>query len=339
MKKMLAWILSLCLLLAVGCQKGNAQPAAAPVATEAAVAAEPTAAPAAEATPEPITVRIAALKGPTGMGLAYLMAENQGAYQVDIYDAPDAITGKLVSGEVDIAAVPINLASALYNKTSGGVVMLAVNTLGVLYIIEDGDTVQSMADLAGKTLYATGQGSTPEYVLNYLLEKNGLTDQVTVEYVGEHAALAAMLAGGEAKLGMLPEPNVSSVLLKNENARIALDLNAEWNAAAGQQLMQGCYVASRAFYEAHPEAVAQYISDCAASVEKVNTEADAGEVVAAQGILPAAAIAAKAIPNSNIVCITGAEMKALSTGMLEVLYAANPASVGGKLPDDGLYAD
>ena len=169
-------------------------------------------------------LQIAALKGPTGLGLAKLAENTEDTFEISVYDAPDVVTGKFISGEVDVAAVPINLASVLYHKTEGEAVMIAVNTLGVLYILENGDSVQSLSDLAGKTLYATGQGSTPEYVLNRLLSENGLSDGVTVEYVGEHAALAGMVASGEAELAMLPEPNVSAVLLKNDSVRIALDL-------------------------------------------------------------------------------------------------------------------
>ena len=283
-----------------------------------------------------VNVRIAALKGPTGMGLAYMMQENSGNYTIDLYDAPDAVTGKFISGEIDIAAVPINLASTLYNKTEGNAVLLCVNTLGVLYVLEIGDTVQSVKDLAGKTLYATGEGSTPEYIINYLLEQNGVTD-TTVEYVGEHAALAAMVASGEAQLAMLPEPNVTAASLKNADARVALDLTEEWNKVAGTQLIQGCYIANRSFYEANPKAVEQFLSDYAASANKVNSEADAGSVIAAQGILPSETIASKAIPRCNIVCVTGDEMRSGVTAMLEVLYAANPKSVGGKLPDEAFF--
>ncbi len=283
-----------------------------------------------------VNVRIAALKGPTGMGLAYMMQENSGNYTIDLYDAPDAVTGKFISGEIDIAAVPINLASTLYNKTEGNAVLLCVNTLGVLYVLEIGDTVQSVQDLAGKTLYATGEGSTPEYIINYLLEQNGVTD-TTVEYVGEHAALAAMVASGEAQLAMLPEPNVTAASLKNADARVALDLTEEWNKVAGTQLIQGCYIANRSFYEANPKAVEQFLSDYAASANKVNSEADAGSVIAAQGILPSETIASKAIPRCNIVCVTGDEMRSGVTAMLEVLYAANPKSVGGKLPDEAFF--
>lgn len=284
-----------------------------------------------------VPLRVAALKGPTGMGLAYLLAEPSDAYSIELFDAPDAISAKLISGEVDIAAVPVNLAATLYNKTNGAVVVAALNTLGVLYIVENGDTVQSISDLAGKTLYASGQGSTPEYILNYLLEKNGLTD-VTVEYVGEHAALAAMVASGEASLAMLPEPNVSAVLAKNAGARVALDLTAEWNKVSDTKLVQGCYVMQKSVYDTHKKAVDAFFDRVADSVDKVNTDAGAAAVVAAQGIVPSEGVAKSAIPRSNIVCVRGGEMKAAVSAMLKVLFDANPKSVGGALPGGELYA-
>ena len=308
-KMILACALCLVMLLAFGCKKEEA-----------------------------VAMHVGALKGPTGIGLTYMLQNPSEAYaSIDLYDAPDAITGKFINGELDIAAVPINLASTLYNKTEGNVVMLAVNTLGVLYVLENGDTVHTLADLSGKTVYATGQGSTPEYVLNALLEKSGVTD-ASVEFVGEHAALAAMVASGEAAIAMLPEPNVSAVMLKNSDVRVALDLNSEWEQLNGNGLVQGCYITSRTFYEAHPKAVEQFLKDCAASVEQVNSAPDAAKAVVEAGVLPSEGVAAKAIPNCNIVCITGDQMKTLAGGMFDTLFAANPKSIGGALPGDDLYA-
>ncbi len=309
MKKALLILTALVMLLALGCAKAPAEP-----------------------------VNIAALKGPTGMGISYLMQEDSDKYNIELQDAPDVVVGKFVSGEIDIAAVPVNLAATLYNKTEGNVVLLNIDTLGVLYIVENGNTIQSLYDLAGKTIYATGEGATPQFVLDYLLAQNGLTDQVKVEYVGEHTALAAMLASGEAAIGLLPEPFVSSVLVKNPNARVALDLNQAWEDASGTKLVMGVYIASRTFYDEHPDQVKTFLKDYAASVEKVNTADDAASVVANLGIVGSEAIAKQAIPRSYIVSITGDEMKSAASAVLNVLFTANPASVGGKLPGDDLYA-
>jgi NitT/TauT family transport system substrate-binding protein len=309
MKKALLILTALVMLFALGCAKAPAEP-----------------------------VNIAALKGPTGMGISYLMQEDSGKYNVELQDAPDVVVGKFVNGEIDIAAVPVNLAATLYNKTEGNVVLLNIDTLGVLYLVENGNTIQSLADLAGKTIYATGEGATPQFVLDYLLAQNGLTDKVKVEYVGEHTALAAMLASGEAAIGLLPEPFVSSVLVKNPNARVALDLNQAWEDASGTKLVMGVYIASRTFYNEHPDQVKAFLKDYAASVEKVNTADDAASVVANLGIVGSEAIAKQAIPRSYIVSITGDEMKTAASAVLNVLFTANPKSVGGKLPGDDLYA-
>ena len=283
-------------------------------------------------------LQIAALKGPTGLGLAKLAENTEDTFEISVYDAPDVVTGKFISGEVDVAAVPVNLASVLYHKTEGEAVMIAVNTLGVLYILENGDSVQSLADLAGKTLYATGQGSTPEYVLNRLLSENGLSDGVTVEYVGEHAALAGMVASGEAELAMLPEPNVSAVLLKNDSVRIALDLTKEWESAFDTTLVQGCYIVRKSVLEAHPQAVKAFVEAAAASTEYMLSAEDAPAVAAAQGIVPSEGVAKKAIPHCNLVCITGEEMQRIAGEMLSALFEANPKSIGGALPGDAFYA-
>ena len=308
MKKLLAILILVVMVFAVGCAKAPAEP-----------------------------INVAALKGPTGMGISYMMDDTK-KYNVELQDAPDVVTGKFISGEIDIAAVPLNLAAVLYNKTEGNVVILNLDTLGVLYIVENGETIQSLSDLAGKTIYASGEGSTPQFVLDYLLAQNGLTDQVTVKYVGEHSALAAMVASGEAQIALLPEPFVSSVTVKNPAVRVALDLNAAWEEASGTKLVMGVYIASRTFYNEHPDQIKAFLSDYAASVEKVNSSPDAAQKIADLGIVGSAAIAEQAIPRSYIVSITGDEMKSAASAVLNVLFTANPASVGGKLPGDDLYA-
>ena len=308
MKKRLAFLTLVVMLFAVGCAKAPAEP-----------------------------VNIAALKGPTGMGISYMM-DDTAKYNVELQDAPDVVVGKFVNGEIDIAAVPLNLAAVLYNKTEGNVVLLNLDTLGVLYIVENGETINSLADLAGKTIYASGEGATPQYVLDYLLAQNGLTDQVKVEYVGEHTALAAMVASGEAQIALLPEPFVSAVTVKNPDVRVALDLNSAWEAASGTKLVMGVYIASRTFYNEHPDQVKAFLADYAASVEKVNTSSDAAQKIADLGIVGSAAIAQQAIPRSYIVSIAGDEAKNAASAVLNVLFTANPKSVGGKLPGDDLYA-
>ncbi|MBQ1892865.1 MAG: ABC transporter substrate-binding protein [Clostridia bacterium] len=284
------------------------------------------------------TLRIAALKGPTGMGIAPLMnKETYANYDITIGSDPSAVTSSFIAGEYDIACVPVNVAAVLYNKLEGDVVMLAINTLGVMYVLESGEEINSMADLSGKTLYATGQGSTPEFVLNYLLEKNGLTD-VTVEYKAEHSELATLMADGSVTLGMLPEPNVTATMAKNDSLRVALDLTAEWNKVSDTKLVQGVIIARRSFVNEHKNAIKQFMDNYGKAVELVNTASDeACQMIVDAGILPAAPIAKAAIPRCNIVFITGDEMKASASALYEVFFAAEPKSVGGKLPAEDLY--
>ena len=284
-------------------------------------------------------IRIAALKGPTGMGMVKLAdKQNYPNYTVSIEASPDALNPRIISGEVDVAAVPVNLASVLYNKLDGDISVLAVSTLGVLYVVEAGSEVNSLADLAGKTVYATGQGATPEYILNYLLDKNGVAGSVEVNYVGEHAALATMLADGSAEIGMLPEPNVTSTLAGNDNLRIALNLTEEWNKVCSTELVQGVVIARKSFVNEHPEAIEQFLREYEKSSAFVNENIDeAAKLIVDVGILGNVEIAKKAIPNCNISFSKGEAMHKAVEGMLAVLFEANPKSIGGKLPDKDFY--
>lgn len=284
-------------------------------------------------------IRIAALKGPTGRGMVKLAdKQNYPNYTVSIEASPDALNPRIISGEVDVAAVPVNLASVLYNKLDGDISVLAVSTLGVLYVVEAGSEVNSVADLAGKTVYATGQGATPEYILNYLLDKNGVAGSVEVNYVGEHAALATMLADGSAEIGMLPEPNVTSTLAGNDNLRIALNLTEEWNKVCSTELVQGVVIARKSFVNEHPEAIEQFLREYEKSSAFVNENIDeAAKLIVDVGILGNVEIAKKAIPNCNISFSKGEAMHKAVEGMLAVLFEANPKSIGGKLPDKDFY--
>lgn len=299
--------------------------------------------PSSEAAPK-ATVNIGMLKGPTGIGAVKMQADSAAGaaantYNISYLGAPDEITGKIVSGELDMAAVPTNLASTLYQKTNGNVQLLALNTLGVLYILEKGDGVKTVADLAGKTIYATGKGSTPEYALNYILEKNGIKDKVTVEYKTEHSELAALALSGGADIIMLPEPFVTNVQSKDASFRTAIDLTKEWEAAADNgTLTMGCLIVRKDYAEQNKAVVDAFLKDYESSVKYTSDNvSETADLAVAQGLLPSKEIAQKAIPNCNIVCITGDEMKTKTAQFLSVLLAANPQSVGGQLPDDSFY--
>lgn len=339
MKKKLALLLALLLSL-TACGRTASEPPGGAAPQEA----KPETAPVQEAEP-PYTVRAAALKGPTAMGLVKLMdeADSQtgepwGAYAFTLAASADEVTPLLIRGDLDVACVPANLAAVLYNRTEGGIVTLAINTLGVLYLVENGGTVQSLADLRGKTIAAAGKGSTPEYGLRYLLKENGLNpDQdVTIDWKSEHAECVAALASGTASIAMLPQPFVAVAQGKLPELRTALDLTAEWEALDnGSAMITGVAVARRAFVEEHPEETEWFLRDYASSAAWVGENtAEAAALIGKYGIVETA-VAEKALPYCNIVCLTGQDMADKLSGYLKVLYDADPASVGGALPGAG----
>lgn len=298
---------------------------------------------------EKTKVNAFALKGPTGVGMTYLMEANEAgtaanAYTVTLLASPQDAQARILNGEADIAAVPTNLAAVLYNKTGGKVKLLAVNTLGVLHILENGESIHSVADLKGKTIYSTGQGSNPEYVLNYVLEKNGLIPgkDVKIQFVNDNDELATLMATGEAKVAMVPEPSATTVLTKNSTVRAALDMTEEWKKASNDEsaLMMGCVVVNTDFAAKNPQAVKDFLTEYQSSVEKAaQTEAidRTAQLCEQFAIIPKAAVAKKALPGCNLYFAAGANMKNQIEGYYQVLFDANPQSVGGKLPDDNFY--
>ncbi len=297
-------------------------------------------------TVEKETVRVAALKGPTAIGMAKLMEDNDSGqakneYQFTIAAAADDIVGKLTSGEVDIAAIPTNLAATLYQKTSGGIEMLAVNTLGVLYLTDSTGEIKSVGDLKGKTIYASGEGSVPQYVFDYILSQNGMDPQkdVTIEYKTEHSELATLAISGDAPICVLPEPFVTQVKAKNPEISAALDLTKEWEAVTDgkYQLAMGCIVVRREFLDEHKQAVDTFLTEYKASTEYANSNVEqTAKIVGQKEIMPQE-VANQAIPNCNIVFLSGEEMKNSVSGFYQVLMDFQPKSIGGKLPDDEFY--
>lgn len=299
---------------------------------------------------DPVVVRTTALKGPTAMGLVKFMSDADAGsltdndYEFQIVASPDEVTPLIAKGEVDIAAVPANLASVLYNKTEKGVRVIAINTLGVLYICELGDSIKSVADLKGKTIYASGKGSTPEYGLQYVLEKNGLTvgEDVQIEWKSEHAecVYALATASGEA-VAMLPQPFVTTAQTQNDMIRVALDLTEEWdNFQTGDEkssMITGVAIVRSEFADENPAAVDAFLGHYAESVDYVNDDVEAAaQLVGDYDIVPAK-VAQKAIPECNIVCVSGADMKERLSGYLAVLADQNPQAVGGAVPGDDFY--
>ena len=299
---------------------------------------------------EPVDVNVMALKGPTAMGMVKLMDDADSGnvdtenYSFEIAASADEVTPKLIQGETDIAAIPANLASVLYNKTEGQIQVLAVNTLGVLYIVENGDSIHSVSDLAGRTIYASGKGSTPEYALNFILEKNGLTPgtDVTIEWKSEHSECVSALAQDPEGIAMLPQPFVTTAQAKNPNLKVALDLTEEWdkvmeNEETKSSLLTGVVVVRKEFAEENSEAVEDFMDRYADSVKYVNDNVEEAAKLVGNYDIVTEDVAVKAIPECNIVCITGEDMKEQLSGYLAVLKDANPESIGGELPGDDFY--
>jgi len=347
MKRIFAFSLSLVLMfgLLAGCGKdaGSATPTPAPTATATPVPV-PTPTPTADTRP---AVNFAVLIGPTGIGAAKLMADNDAgttanAYTVTVAGANDEVAAKLMKGEVDIAALATNVAATLYHKSEGDIQIAAINTLGVLHILErGGSTIRSVSSLAGKTIYATGQGANPEYVLNFLLTENGLIPGEDVEIVWKTAEeVSALMLSGQADVCMLPEPAATAVVMKSESKiRAALDLTEEWEEVSPDSVLtMGCIVVRTAFAKANPDVVNAFLTEYAASIEYVNGNVgDAALLVAQYGITASAGIAEQSIPRCNLVCITGSEVRDDIQHYYEVLFAANPAAIGGSIPDDAFY--
>lgn len=309
--------------------------------SSAAAASQATSAPA-----EKAKIKVAALKGPTGLGMLKLMSDNDAKtaknnYEFTLAGSPDEIVTKITTGEVDVAAVPTNLAATLYNKTSGKIQLAAVNTLGVLSVLTNGEEIKTIADLKGKTIYSSGQGSTPEYALNYILKQNGLVvgKDVTVKYLTEHAELATQLISGKVKIAVLPEPFVTQVTVKNKNIKNALNLTQEWDKAAGNKsvLTMGCLIVRKDFTEKNKAAFDSFLAEYKDSAAYTNAQVKEAAALSEKYNIMPSAVAEKAIPNCNIVYIDGADMKAKIPDFLQILFQANPKSVGGKIPGDDFY--
>lgn len=300
-----------------------------------------------EVSSEPaVTAKVAALKGPTSMGMVKMMADQKDAkeknYEFTIGSSPDEIAPKFLKGEFDIVALPSNLASILYNKSQGKVQVLAINTLGILCLMENGDTVKSVGDLKGRTIYSSGKGAVPEYAFNYILKANGLNPDtdLRIEYKSEHTEALAALLNDKSSLAVLPQPFATVASLKNKGLRPALDLTKEWDKAsknAKSTMITGVVVVNKDFAAKYPEKIKKFMADYKASIDYTNTNVDdAAKLIEENNIVPAA-VAKKAIPQCNITYIDGSDMKDKLSGYLQVLFEANPKSIGGKMPADDFY--
>ena len=298
-------------------------------------------------TPAPAEVNLYVLSGPTGIGAMNLWAaadagETQNTYHITMPGANDEVVAAISNGDADIAAVATNLAATLYNKTSGGVTVLAVNTLGVLSLLGNGQEIASIADLAGKIIYASGQGANPEYILRYVLNGNGLDPDkdVTIRFVGEGSELLTVWQTDPEAVIMAPQPVATSILMQNENARTLFNMTDEWGrvSSGDSTLMMGCVIVRNEFLQENPGAVALFLQEYAASIEKAQSDVEGTAALCEQyGLIPKAALAQKAIPSCGLTFVTGAEMKSALSGYLQVMFDANPKSVGGAMPGDDFY--
>ena len=346
-KQKIVTVISMIMALAlvfVSCTSGgekNTDPASPSVTGEA------TQAPVTEADmPEdPQEIKIGFLKGPTGMGAAYLLDKNEAGttkakYTVSLESSPDIFRASLINGDIDIAALPVNVCAVINQKTAGKVKLLAVNTLGTLYIMSNDDSIKTVADLKGKTVLSAGQGTTTEYVLGHILSKNGLTvgTDVTVEYASEHAEVITKASTGNYGVILLPEPFVTQMKLAGKGFKTVLDLTKEWKALGGGELAMGAVAVRTDFADKNPGAVAQFLADYKESVDfAVNNVNEAAELIEKHGIVAKAAVAKQALPNCNLTFMVGNEMQTNASAYLKVLFDAAPASVGGALPAADFY--
>lgn len=291
-------------------------------------------------------VRLAVLKGPTGIGAVNLIDKGNGGealnkYDVTVAGAPDEITSQIIAGEIDIAAVPTNLASVLYNKTEGKVQMLSVNTLGVIYVMSTDPTVDSIESLKGRTIVSAGQGTVAEYALNHILTQNGLdlSSDVTVDYKTEHSEVASLFIAGEAEVVVLPEPFVTQALLQRSEGASVIDLTEAWKAIDGNsELTMGCIIVRKEFAESNPQAVKDFMTEYKESIDAANSDVSTTSELCERYDIIKAAVAEKAIPRCNMVFIDSSQdLQTVVTGFLQVLFDANPESIGKNMPGEDFF--
>ncbi len=283
---------------------------------------------------------IAALNGPTGMGMTKVINDQSENYHISLYQSADEITGKIISGELEIACVPSNLASVLYNKTEKNISLLGVNTLGVLYIVEKGETINKVEDLRGQTILASGQGSTPEYVLNQVLNGAGIKpgEDIEIQYLANHTEVVNALLADKGTIALLPEPHVTIAKTKESHLRSALDLNEAWESSEGTKLPMGVIIGRKDYVEAHPKEVEAFLKDYQASVKFVNAQLEeAADMMVEVGLFEKPEIAVSAIPSSHIVFEEGKEAQADLEQFYTILQGVNPKAIGGSLPDEDFY--
>ena len=321
MKKLVSWLLALAMVFSLAACGGQGR--------------------------EHAEMNVYVIAGPTGVGAVNLWAksdagETENTYHFTMAGSNDEVVAAIARGEADMAAVATNMAAALYQKTQGGVTVLAVNTLGVLSLLTSGEALASAADLKGRTVYSIGQGANPEYILRYVLRENGLDPDrdVTLRFAGDAGELMGVWQSEPDAVIMAPQPAATAMLMQYEGSRLCLDMTEEWNRVSGGEstLMMGCVIVRSAFLAEHQGAVDTFLREYAASIEAAQNDTAATAALCEQyGLLPKAALAEQAIPHCGLTFVSGSTMKAQLGGYLQVMFDADAKSVGGKLPDDGFY--
>jgi len=283
-------------------------------------------------------VRVLVISGPTGMGMAKLINDEKenDKYKFDIYSKPTDVVAEIMRGDYDIAALPTNLAANLFNKTEKKLQVAAINTLGVLYIIEDGNTITDIKSLEGKTIYTAEEGATPEYVLRHILKENNVN--ANIEFLSSFDEVSSRMVAGDVSIAMLPEPKLTATKAQKASLNIALNLTEEWKKVSDSELVQGCIVVRKEFAQKHKAALDAFLAKYEQSINFVNSNPDeASQMIAEIGIIPNAGLAKNAIPRSNIVYIDGSDLKTNLNPFLQVLFEANANSIGGSVPGNDFY--
>ena len=335
-KKAVVMILFLSMLLIAGCAKEAQKESE----TEGVMTEESES----ELEPEAITeaTQVVSLKGPTTLGLLNMMEEaSKDEYAFQMLTDPSEAAVLLSQKKADIALLPANLAANLYQKLEGNLVVMNINTMGVLYFVQQGEPIVSIQELVGKTLYTTGKGATPDFALQYVLSQNEIgLDELSIEYKSEAAEVVAALAANQDAIGLLPQPFVTVATMQNEELKVSLDLTKEWEKVDQKSsLVTGVTVVRREYLEAYPERVEAFLKQQKASTEKANTDIEGTAALAEQYEIINAAVAEKAIPFCNIIYFDGLQLQPVLEGYLETLYQLSPESIGGEMPDEAFYME
>ena len=293
-------------------------------------------------------IHIAAMNGPTLMGLGHLYnAENGKAdskYTFTKEGTPDAVVAGLANKTFDAACLPANTAAIVFNTDSIDIQVAAISMLGVLYVVQKAGTpvIANLADLSGQTVYLTSQGSTPDVAFRYLLAQNNINN-VKLEFETEGSIIAAGIKTANSKYdyALLPQPAATVASSGPGAATEAIHLSGEWKKFHPESdIITAVLVVRTAYIKNNRAAFEKFLEDYRKSVEFVtdarNLDISAGYVVD-MGIVPALPLAKAALLKCGITFIRAEEMRTSLSQFYQVLYDQNPRSIGGKIPSQKFY--